>query len=409
MVDLLLGNRPTKSKYITLPKDLISVPGTQYEAFDSTTGWTQLNGTLAVNNTEYKENGASLKITSAVGGTGNASRVINWDMSNHGMLSLWIYVHSPIADYQTGAQIYVTDQTSFATHTFYYTLPLSWCALGWNFVHIPKSWWVTVGSPSWANPMIRMKIQCVAKAGLTVAASFDDLKWGYVTKPAIIIGFADGYASTYSSGYPIMRAVNMPGTLVLQTERAGPYITWAQIQEMNSMGWCIANHTNAATDLSTLSAALQEAQILGGINDLINNGLSKGAYYLSPPGGGRNADTLTAIANTNTVLCFSNQTPVQRPALLPPYDILYIEQTAGWTDTLALATAKGWVDTAITDGTILNTGGHDLDAALNWTTATFQSFIDYVRIKARAGLIYPITLDDYYKLTLGPVRVRKVK
>jgi hypothetical protein len=39
------------------------------------------------------------------------------------------------------------------------------------------------------------------------------------------------------------------------------------------------------------------------------------------------------------------------------------------------------------------------------TFANFYALIDYIATKWRAGLIHPITIDDYYNLSLGPVTI----
>jgi hypothetical protein len=77
--------------------------------------------------------------------------------------------------------------------------------------------------------------------------------------------------------------------------------------------------------------------------------------------------------------------------------------------TKSLADVQTLVDAAITGQAILPLHFHQLNAGADWSTATFQALIDYVVTKAKAGLIYPITIDDYYRLTLGPVRVPKVR
>jgi hypothetical protein len=44
-----------------------------------------------------------------------------------------------------------------------------------------------------------------------------------------------------------------------------------------------------------------------------------------------------------------------------------------------------------------------------WAISDFQALMDYIYLKWKAGLIYPLTIDDLYKLTLGPVAVPSVK
>jgi len=41
------------------------------------------------------------------------------------------------------------------------------------------------------------------------------------------------------------------------------------------------------------------------------------------------------------------------------------------------------------------------------TTDDFQTCMDYFKSKKDMGLIYDLTIDDLYKLTLGPIGIPK--
>jgi hypothetical protein len=66
-----------------------------------------------------------------------------------------------------------------------------------------------------------------------------------------------------------------------------------------------------------------------------------------------------------------------------------------------LAAIQTMIDHAIADNTVLV-----LEWEGAWDAGIFQSVVNY--IVARKNQIYNITVDDYYKLTLGPVRVPRI-
>ena len=61
-------------------------------------------------------------------------------------------------------------------------------------------------------------------------------------------------------------------------------------------------------------------------------------------------------------------------------------------------------------GAALSALWHDIGSGgAQWSLADFQALVDYVRVKALAGQIYPITMADYYRLSQGAAAVAKVK
>ena len=89
------------SKYNALPQNLLIVQSTLLENFETTTGFTVPNGSIANNVTEFKIGTQSIKCTTAVGATGQFYKNLGAaiDLSNLERVSLWVYIHDPVADY----------------------------------------------------------------------------------------------------------------------------------------------------------------------------------------------------------------------------------------------------------------------------------------------------------------------
>ena len=403
------AGRGGKSRLL-LPRYALTTDGTVTYSFADTTGWTTTGTGAAVanNDTEYTEGTRSLKCTT---GNGVASQFRSptlsptWNMSNFTTGSVDLYLHSPLTDVSSFGFYFSNDA---ALSNLYQCSLVKYARQGeWNRIYFAKSACVVAGgTPSWATAMQKFLMYVTPYSGKVVEISLDNLKLGFVRRPTIMIQFDDGYDEQYASAYPVMQARAIPGTLFVNTSLPGGagYVTVAQMQEMNAAGWTIANHTNNNTDLSTLTEAEQETALSGGETALTGWGLTKGIKYVAYPSGGYNADTLTAMAATGMVLGRRGAL-INRPHVIPPAYGLY-ETDCGTLVHAAtnLAAAQTLIDNAIIDGTSYTLVFHQLDIGGEWTTADFTTLMDY--IAARRNQITPITIDDYYKLTLGSVLVQ---
>jgi biofilm PGA synthesis lipoprotein PgaB len=64
----------------------------------------------------------------------------------------------------------------------------------------------------------------------------------------LVISFDDAYPSIYANAFPLLKARGWPFTVFVSTayisETPGQYLTWSQLQEMQSAGATIGNHTH---------------------------------------------------------------------------------------------------------------------------------------------------------------------
>lgn len=75
------------------------------------------------------------------------------------------------------------------------------------------------------------------------------------SKP-IVITFDDGWLEQYVTAFPVLKKYNFIGTFFVYTNAIdhGQFMTWAQLQEMSSVGMDIQSHTQTHPHLRLLSA-----------------------------------------------------------------------------------------------------------------------------------------------------------
>jgi peptidoglycan/xylan/chitin deacetylase (PgdA/CDA1 family) len=398
----------------TLPQNLLTASGTLWEDFETAGDWTPAAGTVVASTSEFKTGVMSMKLTSNPGVAASMTRTVNWDMSGDWQqLRFWMYLHNTtLSDYATNNTIMVKLYTNAFSDWYQAWWQQSFMHhSGWNLFTVPKNYFkVGGGSPSWANPIVRLRFGVTATSGKVAEVSFDDFEVGYTAIPAVMLRFDDGNATQYIEAFSYMKQSNIRGTLyqIGSWIDVKPYITSSQLIEMQAAGWTIGNHTHAHSDLPTLSEADQEIAIASGKADLDALGLT-GGRYVGYPQGHWNANTRTAMTHLGILTGASVQgstaqtgTPYP-PIVLPSSDLFNI----GCTDinsSVPLSTAKAYIDEAIKAGTVISPLFHSIGiGGTSWTVADFRSFIDYIASKRTQ--IIPITIDDLYKLTLGQVNV----
>jgi len=407
-----------RDDYVTLPKDLALSYGTLYEDFEDDANWTpSASAVVADNSTNYKTGAQSVKLTGVAGVQSSMTKTVNWDLSgNWNLLTFWFYLHDPIADYGTSSMLCYLSNNAGVTDAFRF-----WITIGtgrqnasggrWFKASCHKNDFAVVGAGTFASPIIRLQFRFTSSALKTPSISFDSLYIDEKRIPALVLSFDDASSLQYSNCYQYMKNFNIRGTAWAIGDNVGitNYMTAAQIKELAREGWCIGNHCDTGTNLTTLTEAQQETAINDCKTVLEGIGLSGGENYLCYPGGTYNADTEIALVNCGIIFGRTTQTTLgtsSQHVTLPFSDIKYF--TSQSSSGASLATLNGWVDSAVNYQYVLSVhlhlvGGSDISVAI------FQSWIQYIRSYCLMGKLYVITVDDLYKLTTGPVKVLKVK
>ncbi|MGB8352583.1 MAG: polysaccharide deacetylase family protein, partial [Chthoniobacteraceae bacterium] len=115
------------------------------------------------------------------------------------------------------------------------------------------------------------EMQAIKDNGFTVIGLQDFLAWrrGEKNIPAksAIISLDDGWASSYSTAWPILKKYNYPFTLFIYinyVNSGGKSLTWDQLAEMRDAGADIECHTYSHADLrSPMRARSVDARTMG--------------------------------------------------------------------------------------------------------------------------------------------------
>ena len=401
------GNQFADCNMVMLQQNLIISPVTMYEDFETTGDWTAAGGTCAANTTQFKTGTQSMKLSTTAGTAATMTKTVNWDLSGDWQsLDVWFYIHNAtFTDYGSSILIYLSNNAGVSNALRAWMGTNQILIVGWNCIHVGKSDFGVVGSGTFASPIIRVQFKVTGNTGKVAEVSFDSLTVIPKRIPAVWLRYDDGYVSQYNA-FQYMKPLGIRGSISDETDVAN--ITNLQYREMDGQGWCMANHTNSATELQTLSEAQQETQILGGYNAMVAAGIPKGAKYLVLPSGNFNTDTDIAAAATGMLFIQTvgtNTTAQGYRMMALPYAPMARVAGDGISSSVSVATLTGLVDLAIACGYIMEFYWHDIGNTGQMIVSDYDLCMDYIYAKFRAGLLYPITVDDFYKLGSGPVKV----
>ncbi len=427
---LIDGEGPPPRKYLPLimkdhspdlfylPRYLMTNPGTLYEGFQNASDWTVTDGTLAANFDQYKIGSQSLRLTCTPGTEASMIKTVNWDMSGDwGRLLLWFYVNHDLNDPSDNKDRFVLSLSNDETFTNYfqcYLYNLYSTMNGWNTMTWAKGDMEAINSPSWSDPIVRVRLQCGADDApdRMVDVSFASLYFGIQSIPAAQFSFVNGSNQQYDNAFLYMKQLGINGTLWAETDLVGvwsDYLSWAKVQEMAASGWIVGNKTNSGTPLDTKIETDQEAQIKGAYDTLNSKGLSAGSRYVFYPGGYFNEDTITAMTNLSMLTGQTTRpTSLQGELMFAlPFGSTFTLPSNEVNSTMTVADWESMIDRTIAGGYVLPLHWNKIGTTGQMSTADFKTCMDYFKSKKDAGLIYDLTIDDLYKLTLGPVGITK--
>ncbi len=224
--------------------------------------------------------------------------------------------------------------------------------------------------------------------------------YGVIAKPKVLFTFDDGWASTHDIVFPILATAGFKATSYIVSGSVGNagIMTKANISELYNAGWTIGNHTATHPDFTTMTEAQIEANIRTCQEWLISNGYSKTAKHFAIPNGTYNADVITAMTNVGLITARSSNVTMfyadVYPSLYLPAEIFH--------NTVTLATAQGWVDTAISKGQTLILMLHQISASApttdEWKTTDFQALVSYIKDRK----VDVVTMDEWYRGLTDP-------
>jgi peptidoglycan/xylan/chitin deacetylase (PgdA/CDA1 family) len=239
------------------------------------------------------------------------------------------------------------------------------------------------------------------------AYSIDSLYSGVQIQSAVLFTFDDGLISEYTVAYTYMKTRHVRGTLYAVSDwqtGTGGNTSWAQLREMWQNGWTIGNHTKDHTTLTGMAEADQETEINACEAALQANGITTRTKHVASPGGAYDANTMTALAAAGSLT--HRQASSTRTTQIPVPNYYLLPGRSLSANTISLATAQGYVDTAKSRGEVAIFYNHalsDSPGASDWYSDRFRSLVDY----CIAQNVPIITMDDLCQLQSGPISIPK--
>lgn len=368
--------------------------GTLFESFENLGDWTiggTAGGSENINTTagQFTEGTGGLRLVTAGGASSNrfATKTINQSFQNDGVMQLDVYI--PDKTKTTGITLYLSEDSTF---TNFYSISFTTILVtGLNRIRLNRDAWTRNGAADlgWAVPMIRFRVRVDAVANEIGEVTFDNFIRGIYGRPKFIFRFDDGWDDHIDIAKPIMDLYGFKGCTMVNQDSIGTanYMTLAELRTLLEAGWDVLNHTKSHTNLSTLSKADQQTEIMSEMAWMRDNGITKkmSERHIVLPNGGYNADTLALrseldLRSLHTIV--SPRTNVPNNPLDNADQLVYIDNIV---NTVTLANAKARVDRAIAWGGCGMFLFHLLPAvatqSTEWPEADFSELCKYLFLK----------------------------
>jgi len=187
----------------------ITNPGTLLDGFENVNDWI-VNGTgaTAANDMSiFKQGSQSIKLNAFEGHLAKITKDVSLDLSSGDGFSFWIYVVD--ATTVSSFTLMITSQTDWSK---YFVVTFSPFVNGWNYRVLSKAEFSNIGGDSWGT-MVKIRFNLIPQTGENASVYHDDLRFGIVGKPKVIITFDDGQRSVIDKAHPILAANNQRGVV----------------------------------------------------------------------------------------------------------------------------------------------------------------------------------------------------
>ncbi|HHX36916.1 MAG TPA: polysaccharide deacetylase family protein, partial [Clostridiaceae bacterium] len=370
------------------------------DEMDSLSDWTAANVNMSIDSADKYSGNSSIHITKTVEGNSNLSR--NITIADGDILKSRIAIKI-----KSELNTFLGVQLAFHNHDFTKSYVANYDV---SENHFEKDKWVVLGGKrltenGGVSPEDITGFR-IAFLGATTdfIANVDMFKVGVDMYPGILITFDDGKASDYSIAYDEMKKRNMVGTSYIVSDFIGTdgYMTEANLIEMDSYGWCIANHTQSHTNLTTLETASDVAAAWQGCKDYLDSiGLTKTSSYCAYP---YNAANETVFAGTELFGCkLGRISGLGHPNIFDNNRFM-LEVNCQSTDyNEPISVPIGFIEGNLKYGRVpvlLFHGLHEQVVGQRiWTRELFAQLLDYIQ---EIGL-KTLTIDDLYNLISSDV------
>lgn len=197
------------------------------------------------------------------------------------------------------------------------------------------------GAPEW-NEISAIKIAYGTEANAVSTIKLNEIST-YEARPMCSIWFDDGWKSTYTDAYPVMKEKNIKGILSVVSSCVGSpaFVSESELNELYSSGWDLTNHTYDHKDLSSLTAEEVKSEILNCYGYLESHGYSRAAGNVVPP----YCATSEAADEVISAVALTSRVVPSKYNCLPVTDPYHLGFREVFSDTPP-ETAMQWIDEA---------------------------------------------------------------
>lgn len=361
-----------------------------FERFQNYLEWTgDANSIVEADTTYYKEGTSGVKLTpTAPAGVCKMEKTISFSAQSTKVqnIAIDLYLHNPPSEYGTFF-IYLTYNNYSGYAYINPNMSSTTMVQGWNRFNVRSSGWSFSSGYSFNTTMTSIKFRFVGATGKTPSITFARMLVAYEGITDIAFNFDAGYLSGYQNGILKLIDNKIKGTVYLYPEMLNTdgYITTEQLTNLYNSGWDVGIYPIGWVNDKTTTAVC-EAEISRVRNFYIGLGFTRGLKHLAYPSGAYNVYTDEAMINkgilTGRVGDGITVNPFYNPYRITRYSL---------SSTISIATAKGYVDSAITNGSIVIFLIHTLTASPtgnDWSISDFNTLVDYiVSLKLRTNTI----------------------
>ena len=377
-------------------------PGSELESFEDINNWTPTYG--AITSTDTINGDKGIKVGGSSGNYPCITKNVNYNFNGTAPnIQLWLNVNDSNYDAYDTPNSLVDIGINFLTSTdgkyFATYLIKSQLHEGLNYVVIPSSAFISNGGVTWKDTITAVQYRLFFAPAQTMNVTFLEMKNNLKGTPRMVLTFDDGYTSVYTTAFPIMQQYGIVGTVYVNTALVGTpgRLTLEQLHELYNAGWTIANHTPNHTNLITgsltnapgttvLTVDQVKAIVKPGIDWLLANGFTRGAYDFALPFGMYNDNVLEALKELGIR---TDRTVMIGMTAIPADDLLEISPQGPNGDGYpnggnytTFAKAKTMVDNTIAAKVSTFFMMHEITdtpaSGLEWATTDFTQFIKYL-------------------------------
>lgn len=393
-----------------------------YLDFEDNEIWTQNQETAIIDTAHVTRGSNALKLTSANNVRASADHVPAGILPINTTYVMDVYIDDVTR--LSKFQLSITNTLNWSKWLeFSISSPKPWVN-GWNKLVFTTENFSGAGGATvandWKNWAI-IRIAITSTVGNVVNVWIDNFRW-YQFRPALTFTFDDGRVGNYQYAAPIFRKKGFAATCYVVTDAIGKSsyefagggtmtgrpLSIEELNQMQSWGWDIANHTMTHPDLRTLDLGGQTSEIQGAYNWLTTNGFTKARQFFATPYGYSDTNTLSALISSGMVnsRLDSSADPnmYETPYMTTPspngYNIL-VDDTFGLhaqsllnNDGTSLVTFQGWVERAIQFGMWCIILGHDVGPNGYLSVPLLISYLNY--LGSVRSQIDVLTMSEYW-------------